>query len=101
MKPKKSDSQGFAKNLLFSNIDIEDNQIENKEDKPQTIRPYDLRHTWAIRLATEKRWADVSDSDAAQAMGHDVATHRKHYQRWISSEAIKRKQMDKISLTKR
>tara|TARA_B100000212_G_C27366025_1_gene530365 strand:+ start:298 stop:1647 length:1350 start_codon:yes stop_codon:yes gene_type:complete len=75
--------------------------IENKEDKPQPIRPYDLRHTWAIRLATEKRWADVSDSDAAQAMGHDVATHRKHYQRWISSEAIKRKQMDKISLTKR
>lgn len=49
--------------------------IENKEDKPQPIRPYDLRHTWAIRLATEKRWADVSDSDAAQAMGHYVATH--------------------------
>ena len=75
--------------------------IENKEDKPQPTRPYDLRHTWAIGLATEKRWANVSDSDADQGMGHDVATHRKHYQRWISSEAIKRKQMEKISLGKR
>jgi integrase len=43
------------------------------------IRPYDLRHAYAIRT---RRY--MSLLDAANAMGHDVATHTKIYQRWIS-----------------
>lgn len=29
--------------------------VINKEDKPRDIKPYDLRHTWAITVATDKR----------------------------------------------
>ena len=43
------------------------------------IRPYDLRHAYAVRT---RRY--MSLLDAANAMGHDVATHTKIYQRWIS-----------------
>jgi integrase len=43
------------------------------------IQPYDLRHAYAIRT---RRY--MSLLDAANAMGHDVATHTKIYQRWIS-----------------
>ena len=64
----------------------------------QQIRPYDLRHTWAIRVATDKRWEKVDDSLAAKAMGHDLTTHLKHYQRWISSETIMLKMMSDIKV---
>ena len=71
--------------------------VINKEDKPRDIKPYDLRHTWAITVATDKRWSGVSDGEAAMAMGHDLSTHIKHYQRWISSEAIRKKAMSNIT----
>ena len=70
--------------------------VINMEDKPRDIKPYDLRHTWAITVATDKRWLSVSDGEAAMAMGHDLSTHIKHYQRWISSEAIRKKAMSNI-----
>ena len=66
--------------------------------KKQNLSPYDLRHTWAIRMATDPRWSHVSDSDAAAAMGHDLETHRKHYQKWISNEENRVKVMSKITL---
>ena len=69
----------------------------NKEDKPRDIKPYNLRHTWAITVAIDKRWSGVSDGEAAMAMGHDLSTHIKHYQRWISSEAIRKKAMSNIT----
>ena len=71
--------------------------VINKEDKPRDIKPYDLRHTWAITVAIDKRWSGVSDGEAAMAMGHDLSTHIKHYQRWISSEAIRKKAMSNIT----
>lgn len=43
------------------------------------LRPYDLRHAYAIR---SRRYMGLLD--AANAMGHDVSTHTKIYQRWIS-----------------
>ena len=70
--------------------------VINKEDKPRDIKPYDLRYIWAITVATDKRWSGVSDGEAAMAMGHDLSTHIKHYQRWISSEAIRKKAMSNI-----
>ena len=36
--------------------------------------------------------------EAAQAMGHDVATHKKHYQYWISSEEKKKQIMFSTSI---
>ena len=41
---------------------------------------------------TDKRWSGVSDGEAPMAMGQDLSTYIKHYQRLISSEAIKKKQ---------
>ena len=58
--------------------------IDNAER--QQIRPYDLRHTYAIRMATDKRCINITEDMTAQAMGHDLKTHRKHYQMWISSK---------------
>tara|TARA_B100000886_G_scaffold243578_1_gene171095 strand:+ start:216 stop:482 length:267 start_codon:yes stop_codon:yes gene_type:complete len=29
--------------------------VINKEDKPRYIKPYDLRHTWIITVATDKK----------------------------------------------
>lgn len=56
----------------------------------QKITPYDLRHTWAIRMATDPRCVGITDELAAQAMGHDVSTHRKHYQKWLSQTEIRK-----------
>ena len=39
----------------------------------------------------------ISDVEAAQAMGHDISTHKKHYQRWISSEAKRSQVMSTIT----
>ena len=57
-----------------------------KSGEKETIKPYDLRHSWAIHLATSPKWRHVTDNDAALAMGHSVDVHRKSYQRWISEE---------------
>ena len=65
----------------------------NKQAIKQSITPYDLRHTYAVRLATDKRWSHITIEQAAQAMGHDIATHKKHYQYWISSEEKKKQIM--------
>ena len=65
----------------------------DKSANKQAITPYDLRHTYAIRLATDPRCSHISIEEAAQAMGHDVATHKKHYQYWISSEEKKKQIM--------
>jgi hypothetical protein len=43
--------------------------------------PYDLRHAYAVR---SRKY--LSLLDAADAMGHDVSTHTKIYQRWISDD---------------
>ena len=71
--------------------------IDNSANK-QAITPYDLRHTYAIRLATDPRCSHISIEEAAQAMGHDVATHKKHYQYWISSEEKKKQIMFSTSI---
>jgi integrase len=45
------------------------------------IKPYDLRHAYAIR---SRRFMTVLD--AANSMGHDVATHTRIYQQYITDE---------------
>ena len=67
--------------------------LTDKSANKQAITPYDLRHTYAIRLATDPRCSHISIEEAAQAMGHDVATHKRHYQYWVSSEEKKKQIM--------
>ena len=70
----------------------------NKAIKKQEIKPYDLRHTYAIRLATDPRFNHITVEQAAQAMGHDVNTHMKHYQYWISDDEKRKQIMANISI---
>jgi integrase len=70
---------------LMGNVPNKRGEREEGSDL-QALRPYDLRHTWAVRISVTPEWSHVSEEKAAQAMGHDLATHRKHYQRWIDEE---------------
>ena len=62
------------------------------------ITAYDLRHTWAIRIATDKEWNHISNEKAAAAMGQDIDVHTKNYQRWISKESKKKTFMDSVEI---
>lgn len=42
--------------------------------------PYDLRHAWAIRTIHY----GLSDTIAAQMMGHSIAIHQRTYHRWLT-----------------
>ena len=59
------------------------------------VRPYDLRHAYAIRCATSVETAEAFDDDMATWMGHGVDVHRRIYLRWLSSsrrkEALQRR----------
>ena len=67
-----------------------------ESSKKVAITPYDLRHTWAVSIATLPEWNHVDEIQAAQAMGHDVATHRKHYWKWISIDEARKGLMQKV-----
>ena len=62
------------------------------------IRCYDLRHTYAIILATSPRFKHVDISQAALAMGHDIETHKNHYLKWVSKEEYRKRVMSSIIL---
>jgi hypothetical protein len=53
------------------------------------VRPYDLRHAYAIRCATSTETADAFDDDMACWMGHGLDVHRRIYLRWLSSSRRK------------
>ncbi|NDD45493.1 MAG: hypothetical protein EBZ24_08775, partial [Synechococcaceae bacterium WB9_4xB_025] len=53
------------------------------------VRPYDLRHAYAIRCATSTETADAFDDDMATWMGHGLDVHRRIYLRWLSSSRRK------------
>lgn len=44
------------------------------------FRPYDLRHAWAVRTIHY----GLSDTIAAQMMGHSLAVHHRTYHRWLT-----------------
>ena len=72
------------------------------QHQPETIekqiRCYDLRHAYAIRLATDPRFKHVDISQAALAMGHDIETHKNHYLKWVSKEEYRKRVMSSIIL---
>ena len=49
-------------------------------------RPYDLRHTFAVTMATDPAWSHISEEQTAKAMGHGLEVHRRNYQLWIDAE---------------
>jgi len=44
------------------------------------IKPYDLRHAWAVRTIIY----DLPDTVAARTMGHSVSLHTQTYHHWIT-----------------
>lgn len=51
-----------------------------------SIKPYALRHAYALRLLSRGIPADL----AARLMGHSVAVHQQTYQRWIEADRIQK-----------
>ena len=45
-----------------------------------SIKPYDLRHGWAVRTI----FYDLPDTVAARMMGHSVSLHTQTYHHWIT-----------------
>jgi integrase len=52
--------------------------------------PYDLRHAWAIRLASDPAYAHISTETAAEMMGHSRDVHKEIYLFWITKDEIQR-----------
>ena len=69
------------------------NKAGNKED----VKPYDLRHSWAITVSTSSKWSHVNETDAALCMGHNIDVHRKHYQRWLSEDETRDNLLKRIT----
>ncbi|MFM7675368.1 MAG: hypothetical protein ACKO5F_07240 [Synechococcus sp.] len=66
------------------------------------VRPYDLRHAYAIRCATSAECSESFDDDMASWMGHGLEIHRRIYLRWMSAsrkkEALQRRRIGGLSL---
>ena len=71
--------------------------LPDKKIEAQRITPYDLRHNWAIRHATDPSCAGITDEQAARAMGHSLEVHKKNYQKWVSVTEARRQSMTGIS----
>ena len=74
--------------------------LPDKSYEKQRITPYDLRHTWAIRMATDSRCTAITDEQAAKAMGHTIEVHRKNYQKWVSKTEARKQYMSQIQFPK-
>lgn len=57
------------------------------------IKPYNLRHAYALRLMSKGVAADL----AARLMGHSLQVHQTTYQRWIEADRIQ-KAMEGLTL---
>mgnify|MGYP003147764899 FL=1 len=81
---------------LMGNVPKADG-LPDRDFKAQRITPYDLRHTWAVRMASSSHCKGITDEQAARAMGHSLEVHRKIYQKWISKVEARRQYMTGIS----
>ena len=52
--------------------------------------PTDLGQSWAIRLATEPGYGNISAETAAEMMGHSRDVHKEIYLFWITKDEIQR-----------
>jgi hypothetical protein len=81
----------------FARVPDTDGRYQRR-DRPQAITPYDLRHAWAVTVATDPAWRHVSDEEAARAMGHSLDVHRRRYQRWIGAAQRRDRAMAAVRL---
>jgi len=61
------------------------------------IRPYDLRHAWAVRTI----FYDLPDTVSARMMGHSVSLHTQTYHHWITKRDQQQAVNNALSKVKR
>ncbi len=61
------------------------------------IKPYDLRHAWAVRTI----FYDLPDTVAARMMGHSVSLHTQTYHHWITKRDQQQAVNNSLSKVKR
>tara|TARA_B100000965_G_scaffold350482_1_gene324394 strand:- start:345 stop:1682 length:1338 start_codon:yes stop_codon:yes gene_type:complete len=55
------------------------------------VRPYDLRHTWAVFMHTDPAFKRLKTvEECAEAMGHGLAVHKQEYLLWLNKEDEKK-----------
>lgn len=69
-----------------SRLAITNSLAETLRGKGISIKPYALRHAYALRLLSRGVPADL----AARLMGHSLAVHQQTYQRWIEADRIQK-----------
>jgi len=82
---KLGENQGLLPNI---NNDLKNTTLQNIGKKitdqfkrySLKIKPYDLRHAWAVRTI----FYDLPDTVAARMMGHSVSLHTQTYHHWIT-----------------
>lgn len=50
------------------------------------LRPYDLRHSWAVRAMY---YPKITEEQAARSMGHSLVVHQKIYEHWLTQHREK------------
>ena len=69
------------KNLKFTTLQNIGKKITDQYKRYSLeIKPYDLRHAWAVRTI----FYDLPDTVAARMMGHSVSLHTQTYHHWIT-----------------
>lgn len=101
------DDRGLCYNNKVLGAYITDHTIGSKGSMPPLLGdnpkrkshkiaaiPYDLRHTYAVTMASDPNWSHVSEEETAKAMGHSLEVHRRNYQLWIDGDKQRRRLID-------
>ena len=84
--------------MLYKDLNRKNNKLwvlRHPMNKPEWVRPYDLRHSYAVRCFTHPEcFKDTMDA-VAEWMGHGVDVHKRKYLRFMGNDkknaAIKEK----------
>ena len=60
------------------------------------VRPYDMRHSFAIRCFGSEEVRDYPTEQFAQWMGHGVEVHKRIYLKWMPAARRKQAVQDQI-----
>ena len=71
-------------NLLYRRI--ADRYIDRLEVDGEWVRPYDLRHSYAIRCFTSEEVIAATDESKATWMGHSLDIHRRVYLKFMGED---------------
>ncbi|MGB0873623.1 MAG: hypothetical protein ACPGSE_00070 [Synechococcus sp.] len=71
--------------LLYKRLADYVEHLEVGEPFNSWVRPYDLRHSYAIRCFTHEETQGQSNEDVARWMGHSLEIHERTYLQWMTA----------------